>query len=334
MASTFKPLSPFAPEYGQGIDTGTSSDASNTFGQDVLDSRPAASAPSPGGLFAFGDAGTGSKASLSLTAGGLSAPAPTTVTTSGSALTIKITWDASVASAPSAFMTGVIAAAQAFEANFNNAITMSIAVGYGEIAGTSMGAGALGESESYLQLVNYGSLRTALATHNSDATTAAVLASLPASQPVNGNIWLTTAQAKALGLATGSGLDGYIGLASSYGFTYTNANGVAANTFDFNGVVSHEIAEVMGRLMLTGGSIGTYANSYSLLDLLHYAAPGVRDFSATAPGYFSATAASPMVAISIRCPVATPPIGRPPWATTRSMPSPTLAWLIRSPAAM
>ncbi len=284
MSLNHKTKTSFGSDDGQGIDTDYSS---NRLGLDAVDVG-ASSAPS--GLFAMGDAGTGSAGSFQFISGGLAAPAPTTVTTAGSALTIKITWDTSVASAPSAFMTGVIAAAQAWEANFNNAIMIDLDVGYGEIAGTSMGSGALGESESFLQSVSYASLRTALAAHNSNATTAAVLASLPSNQPVNGNIWVTTAQAKALGLApaNGTGLDGYIGLSSAYAFTYGNGGSVAVGTYDFNAVAWHEIAEVMGRIMLTGGSIGPYTNSYALLDLLHYSAPGVRDFSASTPGYFSA----------------------------------------------
>lgn len=286
MSSNSKTLTSFGPDYGQGVDAGNTYFPSNSLGLDTIDVGPSSG---PSGRFAFGDAGSGSAGSLRLSTSTLSAPAPTLVTIAGSALKIDITWDTSVASAPSAFMAGAIAAAQAYEATFSNAVTINLDIGYGEIAGSTMGVGALGESESYLQSVSYASLVAALATHNSDATTAAVLASLPSTPPVNGNIWLTTAQAKALGLApaSGAGLDGYIGLAGSYGFTYGTSGSVAAGTYDFNGVISHEISEVMGRLMLTGGAIGSYTNSYSLLDLLHYSAPGVRDFSATTPGYFS-----------------------------------------------
>ncbi len=290
MPTTFKPLSSFAPDLGQGLDSGNFFDPSLAFIPDVLNSGSSGSDASPSGIYAYGDLSVGGSNGVGSWIASLAAPAPTTVTTSGSALTIKITWDSSVASAPTAFMTGVIAAVQAYETNFTNAVTVNIDVGYGEIAGTTMGNGALGESESYLQSVSYASLVAALKVHNSDATTAAVIASLPATAPVSGTIWVTTAQAKALGLssANGTAIDGYIGLASSYGFTYNTSGGVAAGTYDFNGVVSHEITEVMGRLMLTGGSIGSYANSYGLLDLLHYSAPGTRDFSATTPGYFSA----------------------------------------------
>src|SRR5205823_5483085 len=38
--------------------------------------------------------------------------------------------------------------------------------------------------------------------------------------------------------------------------------------FDFQGVAAHEISEVMGRLGLSGGTVGTTANSFSLIDNL------------------------------------------------------------------
>ena len=286
MPTTFKPLSRFAPELGQESDFSASVDPSVSFipAADFGSPRPDSG---PSGLFVYGDSGAIGSSSSTGTAG-LTPPAPITVTTAGSSLAVHIIWESSVASAPAAFTAGIIAAVQSYEAKFTNAVTIDIDVGYGTIAGGNMGSGALGESATYLQYVSYSSLVAALTSHSTDATDASVIASLPGSAPVSGYIWLTTAQAKALGLAAanGTGLDGYIGLASSYAFTY-NSSGVAANTYDFNAVISHELTEVMGRLMLTGGSIGPYANSYSLLDLLHYSAPGVRDLSASKPGYLS-----------------------------------------------
>ena len=100
---------------------------------------------------------------------------------------------------------------------------------------------------------------------------------------------MTTAQAQALGLApaTSSSVNGYIGFSSSLPFTYNDSSGVAAGTYDFEDTVIHEITEVMGRVLLTGETIGSTPNSYSLYDLFHYSAPGIRDFSASTPGYFS-----------------------------------------------
>jgi hypothetical protein len=213
-----------------------------------------------------------------------------TGTTSSSPFVINITWDSSVQSAPSGFTAGVLAAVQYLESQFSDHITININVGYGEVMNTALGGGELGESRWYLTSVGYSQLASALTTDATSTSDASAVASLPAGSPVNlGTFWTTTAQAKALGLmsATSTGVDGYVGFSSSYPFTYDNSNGVAGGTYDFNGIVLHEITEVMGRALLTGGVIGSTSNSYTAYDLLHYSSPGVRDFSASTPGYFS-----------------------------------------------
>ena len=100
---------------------------------------------------------------------------------------------------------------------------------------------------------------------------------------------MTTAQGKALGLSQSGGpaMDGYIGFSSAANFAYSTANGVAAGQYDFMGVALHEMSEVMGREILSGESLGSSAKNYGALDLMHYSAAGVRDLSATTPGYFS-----------------------------------------------
>ena len=62
--------------------------------------------------------------------GGFSAttPSPTTVTTSGSGLVIQLDWDSSVSSAPSGFMTDVIAAAKFLESNITTTATVVLDV--------------------------------------------------------------------------------------------------------------------------------------------------------------------------------------------------------------
>ncbi len=219
---------------------------------------------------------------------------PSTEATSGGSSTtspfvIDVTWDASVASAPAGFETGVMAAVQYLESQFANPVTINIDVGYGEIDGTSLSSDDLGESYYYLNSLSYSSLVGALKANATSATAAAAVASLPATSPVNGTFWATSAQEKALGLsaANGPATDGYVGFSSTLPFTYNDANGVAAGTYDFTDTVLHEITEVMGRALLTGGTIGSTPNGYYAYDLFHYSAPGVRDFSAATPGYFS-----------------------------------------------
>lgn len=230
-------------------------------------------------------------ASASAAAGGGSGGGTisTTAATTGSPFVIKISWDSSVSSAPSGFTTAVLSAAQYLESQFTDAVTVNISIGWGEVNGTSLGSYALGESESYLSSYSYSSLRSAVANDSTSADDQSVAASLPSAAPVSGKFWTTTAQAKALGLspANGTATDGFIGFSNSLPFTFNNNTGVAAGTYDFNGVALHEMTEVMGRMLFTGGTVAGYANSYTLLDLLHYSGAGTQDFSASAPGYFS-----------------------------------------------
>ena len=96
---------------------------------------------------------------------------------------------------------------------------------------------------------------------------------------------MATAEAEALGISGASAsVNGYVGFSSTLNFAYNDSNGVAANQYDFFDVVAHEFSEVMGRQMFDGGG----GNVYEPLDLFHYSAPGVHDFSGTTAGYFSA----------------------------------------------
>ena len=207
---------------------------------------------------------------------------------SASPFIINVTYDASVANAPAAFKTVVAAVVQYFESKFSDNVTININVGYGEVGGYTLDAGALGESLTYLNSYSYSQIKNALLTDAKTADDASSIASLPATSPVIGNFWTSTAEAKALGLmGASSQTDGFIGFSSGNLFDYNNSDGVTAGTYDFFGTVAHEISEVMGRSLFVGGTIGTTSNSYDVLDLFHYSANGVRNFSGTTPGYFS-----------------------------------------------
>src|SRR5262249_24276278 len=109
------------------------------------------------------------------------------------------------------------------------------------------------------------------------------IASLPGSDPIGKSYAISLAEAKALNLSSGSGLDGYVGFNNTVAYDYDNSDGVSSGKYDFFGVAAHEITEVMGRMMW-GGSGG----SPTPLNLFHFSAPGARTFSGTTTGYFSA----------------------------------------------
>jgi len=203
---------------------------------------------------------------------------------------IDVDYDPSVAKAPAGFTATVAEVVSYYESAFTNPVTITIDVGYGEIDGQKLGSGALGESEeSSFVPVSYAALQSALVA-NADANgDTAAAASLPATSPVNGQYWVTPAEAKALGLSgAGGGIDGYVGFAATANlFAYDDSSGVPANEYDFFGVAAHEISEVMGRQLMVGER-SSGAKGYEPLDLFHYSAPGLHDFTGTKAGYASA----------------------------------------------
>jgi len=203
-------------------------------------------------------------------------------TTAASPFVINVTYDASASSAPAQFKTAIASEVQYLESLISAPLTVNIQVGYGEVDGSTLGSSALGESSTVLTPVSYSSIKTALASIDSGAA-----ANLPSSAP--GSMWLSTAEAKALGLAGASGnIDGYVGFSSSANiFDYDNSNGVSTGQYDFAGVVAHEFTEVMGRIDLFNATVGGTAHSYSLLDLYHYTSTGVHTYTGATSNYFS-----------------------------------------------
>ena len=243
--------------------------------------KPPEAAPSTVSFASAGGSGTVKTA----------APIVAVTSVAASPFTIAINWDTSVSTAPAAFKTDVIAAVQYLQSQFTDAVSLTINVGYGEVAGNAIG-NALGASLSNATTVTYANLVAALGADKKTAADTSAVASLPAATPIAGaTYWVTTAQAKALGLAVPAGVDGSIGFGASSLFTYgaTATSGtIATGTYDFFAAVVHELTEVMGRRMFTGSSQGGYLGSYTIMDLMHYSAPGTRDLSATTAGYFSA----------------------------------------------
>ena len=200
---------------------------------------------------------------------------------------INITWDASVASAPSGFTTGVMAAVQYFESHFFNPVTININVGWGEIGGIAVSSlGASGSNwYGYYSASQMDSYLKNTATSTADQT---AYSHLPSSAPAGtAGYWVTSAQAKALGMTSGSStnVDGYIGFGSGYKYTFDNSTGiVTSGTYDLIGVAEHEISEILGRI--SGLGPAGSGSAPSIMDMFRYTA-GLPSFSYGSASYFS-----------------------------------------------
>jgi VCBS repeat-containing protein len=202
-------------------------------------------------------------------------------------MNINVIYDQS--SLPAGFLAAVNYVVNYFDTTFTNPVTVNIDLGYGEIAGTNLGSGALGESETYFNSVSYSQAVNALKANQPSAAQQAAYSTLPGSTPLGGGtLWVTTADEKALGLLAGSNsaIDGYVGISSTYPFSYSASATPASNQYYFDGVLAHEFSEVLGRSSMLGeGFQGT--NSYTIMDLFRYSAPGSRQLGTGGPAYFS-----------------------------------------------
>ena len=167
-------------------------------------------------------------------------------------------------------------------------------------------------ARSFLAGYSYSTIKSALA--NTDPSAAA---SLPASQPVSGTMWVSTAESKALGLTPAqpaTDLDGYAGFSSSLPFTYDPNNRAVAGKYDFIGVVEHEFTEIMGRIDLFNATLSdgtqTIPNTYSLLDMFTTRRTACTPIPARRRIISPSMAATPISSPSTRTPVAISAIGR------------------------
>lgn len=176
-------------------------------------------------------------------------------------------------------------AAGVYSQLFANNVTINLTVK--GVAGT----GTLGESSSALAgVLNYVQVKAALNASATSADDATAYRNLPASDPVagGGNYWLTTAQAKAMGLlGASSSTDGTITFGSGFNYAFSPTDRAVSGAYDFIGVAEHEISEVMGRIGLLGTSLAG-APGYGILDLFGYTSAGSPNLNPQVSGaYFS-----------------------------------------------
>lgn len=240
-----------------------------------------------GQLSAVSSAQHGSTGGTS-TGGGSGSPLSTLVG-AATGLQIDLLWDSSVRAASnwSAIESAVVQAAKIFTSDFTNHAVLNIAVGLGEVAGSKLAAGALGESESLGYLTSYATVTKALTSADAGLVSSGQMAAgaVTADTALSGStFFLASAEAKALGLVnpTSTGVDGYIGLTSGSALYYPAGGGqIGASQYDAVGVAAHELSEVMGRLGMEGAG-----GRYTPLDLFRYTAPNTPG-NTPAAGYFS-----------------------------------------------
>ncbi|HVS34823.1 MAG TPA: NF038122 family metalloprotease, partial [Gemmataceae bacterium] len=183
--------------------------------------------------------------------------------------TFTANFDADFGANAAAAQTAWIAAANVYSSNFSDNIHINITVD--AVSGTSV----FGESSTALVSTTYANMRNLLvadAKTADDFTAVGPGGSVSAADPTGGagTWWVSTAQAKAIGLISDSltNNDGTTTFGAGNPFTFSGP--IAAGTYDFQGVAAHEISEVMGRLGLSGATVGGHSPSYSLLDLFSY----------------------------------------------------------------
>ncbi|MDB5293343.1 MAG: hypothetical protein JWL69_4584 [Phycisphaerales bacterium] len=208
---------------------------------------------------------------------------------SARAVVFNLTYDASTAGAPADFFTAFNSTAQLYQNTFNDPITINLQVGWGKINGNNLNPGNLGQSLTNQQgFFTYTQIKTALITDAKSVNDATAIANLPLAYPVVGtNFVMSNAEAKALGLLAGNaaGIDGYVGFDSTASYTFDPNNRAVAGKYDFFGLASHEITEVMGRYGL--GQNGAATGRFSPIDLFRYSSAGNLDTTPANGAYFS-----------------------------------------------
>ena len=180
--------------------------------------------------------------------------------------------------------------ANLYDQMFTNNITVTINVGWGEVGGSTVSSGNLGESSwSYYQdFVSYNSLKNDFINKATNAFQSAVYANMPSIDPTGGQmINVPVAEAAALGLAANNVSGSAVGFGSGYSW-YFGTGTAPNNEYDLVGVAEHEISEVLGRTSFLSGTVSS--DILAPMDLFRFAAPNERDLTISSPtgsAYFS-----------------------------------------------
>jgi hypothetical protein len=204
----------------------------------------------------------------------------------GAALKFNNTYDASVTNRAdfAQIQAAMNYAEQQFQTIFSDNITINITI-------AASGTVALGQTSNLVGYpTSYAAIKTALSNRASSATDLSAVAHLADPVGNTGAYYVTSVQAKLFGLTSANdpASDATFTFSSNQTYTYDPNNRAVAGSFDFIGVATHELSEIMGRSYGLGAfSIGGLPE-YTLNDLFRYTAPGTQNITPYASGaYFS-----------------------------------------------
>src|SRR5947209_879877 len=146
------------------------------------------------------------------------------VTAAVGAMTINLLYDAAALGAPASFRDGMQTAANMLMAAFNDAVTINIAVGYGEFpafngqASQSLPNQNTSEGGPWGNSLSYATLRQDLVNTASSADDNSSVASLPNTSSLQGHssFFVANSQLKAFGLSPGGAADGGVGMGRNF----------------------------------------------------------------------------------------------------------------------
>ena len=251
----------------------------------------------PPDLAAAGSNGTGGASTTGLLVSPAQLAAAQTGTSGG--LVIDPIFDSSITGSTLAasIEAAVTAAIDCYEAAITTPITVGITFSYGAIAGETIAAGDVSESDGNGADFSYDVFAAALAAHDAAVPGATAVPSADPFAPDDA-WWITNSEAAALGITQGTNVSGgAVGLSSQDSFYFGTSGTVPSGEYDAVGALEHEISEVMGRLAfynpdkplillspdgtaLAGGF--TVASEYSPLDLFRYIGAGTLANTGTA----------------------------------------------------